>query len=175
MATPAERKALLFIGIVALLGVGVRLWRTSHQTPAPPTASALSTSDSQNDRSNRPGNAKKRRKSSRTVDRPPTPLDDDPNPPLVDLDVASIDDIDALGLLKPGQARQIVKDRETYGPFGSIQGLERIPYLPKSAITKLAPRVTFSRVPRPSNAVIQRRPDSATNRRSRRRHLDVSP
>lgn len=171
MATPAERQALLFIAAVALLGVSVRLWRTHHQTPTHTTMPAV---DSLNTRSERAEKGKKHKKSSRTIDQSMT-LVDDPNPPLVDLDVASIAEIDAIGVLHPGQARQIVRDRDSYGPFGSIQGLERIPYFPKSAITKLAPRVTFSRVPRPSNAVIQRRPDSAHTRRTRRRHLDVAP
>lgn len=177
MATPAERKALLFIGVVALLGAGVRLWRAHHPSAPSETQSSSSrlTDDASNDRSSRASTSKRRKKTTRTTDRFSPDPDSNPNPPLVDLDVASIDDIDALGVLAPGQARQIVHDRETYGPFGSIQALERIPYFPKSAITKLAPRVTFSRLPRPSNAVIQKRPDSTPTRRSRRRHLDVSP
>jgi hypothetical protein len=166
MATPAERKALLFVGIVALLGAGVRLWRAKTRPPAQPAPTTSSASPSTFPF----GSSKKSKKKKKTNDRSLSDaLDDEIDPEPVDLDVASLEEIQAIDVLRPGQARQIVADREANGPFGSIQALERIPYFPKATITKLAPRVTFSRLPRPPNAVI--RHQSATppaKRRTRR-------
>jgi len=167
MATPAERNAFYFFAAVALLGGGVRCWRArSH---APDKLAAARDAPAAEPRAK--GHPKKNGRSIRR--KPAVDIDTTLDPAaMVDLDVASAAEIDALGLLKPGQARQLVADRDRYGPFGSIQALERIPYFPKSAITKLAPRVTFSRVPRPSNTVIGGRPDPepAVSRRRTRRH-----
>ncbi len=70
-----------------------------------------------------------------------------PRPP-VDLDVASIDEAAALPLIGPGLAQRIVTDRIDRGPFGSLQGLERIPGITAAFTRRLAPFVTFSRAPR---------------------------
>ncbi|MEO7217099.1 MAG: helix-hairpin-helix domain-containing protein [Gemmatimonadaceae bacterium] len=75
----------------------------------------------------------------------------------MDLDRASVAEIDALGVLPKGMARLIVADRDSFGPFGSLDELRRVPFLTVSTLRKLAPRVTFSRVPRPRNAVIDPR------------------
>jgi competence protein ComEA len=70
-----------------------------------------------------------------------------PRPP-VDLDVASIDEAGALPLIGPGLAQRIVTDRIDRGPFGSLQGLERIPGITAAFTRRLAPFVTFSLAPR---------------------------
>ncbi len=59
-----------------------------------------------------------------------------------------------MGVLKPGGARLIVANRDSFGPFGSMHEVERVPYLTRSELRKLAPRATFSGVPRPKNAVM---------------------
>jgi transcriptional accessory protein Tex/SPT6 len=87
----------------------------------------------------------------------------------VDLDRATAAEIDALGLLPKGMARLIVADRDSFGPFGSVEELKRVPFLSASTLRKLAPRVTFSRIPRPRNTVIHPRviPTTPARRKAR--------
>jgi DNA uptake protein ComE-like DNA-binding protein len=87
---------------------------------------------------------------------------------IIDLDKATEGDIEALGVLRAGGARIIVANRDSLGPFGSIDEVKRIPYLTWGEIRKLARRVTFSAVPRPKNAVMPGRADSAVGRQKRR-------
>ncbi len=86
---------------------------------------------------------------------------------IIDLDRATMSEIDAIGVLPKGMARLIVADRDSFGPFGSLGELQRVPFLSASTLRKLAPRVTFSRIPRPRNTVIQPRalPVSTAGRR----------
>ncbi len=158
MATPAERKALFFFGLVAMLGAGVRAWRASRP------AKALATPDTYTDQTaNRgkshsaklttssPARTQRRTATSRTGQ-----INRDSNA-IVDLDRATTSEIDALGLLPTGIARLIVADRDSFGPFGSMDELRRVPFISASTLRKLAPRVTFSRVPRPRNTVVHPR------------------
>lgn len=183
MATPAERKALLFFGIVAVLGAGVRLWQTRHHSrdaasierearresddsDAPPTRARHSAQSGGRTKSG--GKRTGVRSGSRSKSRNGQ-LDRD-STSIVDLDRATVSQIDAIGVTPAGIGRLIVADRDSFGPFGSIEELRRVPFLSASTLRKLAPRVTFSRVPRPRNTVIRPR-DSAANappRRSRR-------
>ena len=181
MATPAEKKALLFLGAIILLGGGVRLVRSASANAGDSASSAQAGSQSEprsrsgagerrepRASSDEPESSsvkkKTRRRTKKSRPRPP-PAEDSPPPAPLDLDVASVADLEALDVLKPGVARMIIADRDAFGPFGSIRGLERVPYLRKSAISTLAPLVTFSRVPRPINAVFPARPDTAPSAR----------
>jgi len=164
MATPAEKKALLFLSAVALLGAAVRIWRPSHTTSQgqPPL-------EMRSDTTGRPAGKRpqkspaKRQKNARS--NPPERRD---YPGTIDLDRATLAQIEALGVLKPGVAQLIIEDRETFGPFGSIRGLDRVPYLNRTDILALVPKVTFSLLPRPHNAVLQTRPESTTHTKHRR-------
>ncbi len=158
MATPAERKALLFFGLVAMLGAGVRVWRSSTKATKQSDFGSYVT-DSANPGGKRVG---KSASGSRTLVRKATTasrsgqINRDSNA-IVDLDRATVAEIDALGLLPKGMGRLIVADRDSFGPFGSLNELRRVPFLTVSTLRKLAPRVTFSRVPRPRNTVIDPR------------------
>lgn len=151
MATPSERKALLFFGLVAILGGGVRVWRGRQPAPRTPPESDHSTAGAAGpvklSQSGRAG-AHKSAAPSRT--RQPNRDSD----AIVDLDRASVSEIDALGVLPPGTARMIVADRDSFGPFGSMDEMRRVPFISASTLRKLAPRVTFSRIPRPRNTVV---------------------
>jgi len=176
MPTPAEKKALLFIGAIALLGGAVRVW-TAHASTAPqPQARPVA-----EEQSHQPSRSKSRRgrDSTRTRRRGRRPAASDSesahsDTATIDLDRASIPQIVALGVVSAGIARMIVENRDTFGPFGSITELERVPYLPRAAIQKLAPRVTFSLLPRPPNAVMQpsRSPPAPQHRRRAKRRED---
>lgn len=84
--------------------------------------------------------------------------------PPVDLDVAAAAEIERLPYVGERLARRIVADREARGPFGSIEGLRRVPGIGASLAGRLAPHVTFSLRPRQDSAVethvfrIRRRP-----------------
>jgi DNA uptake protein ComE-like DNA-binding protein len=163
--TPAERKALLFLALVAVLGGGVRLWRTTH--PAHPHAALATDADSVDTSSTAPregssgrGHSVRKRTSSGRSGRRGSrgAVTGRDSTTIIDLDRASVADIDALGVLPAGAGRLIVADRDSFGPFGSLEELARVPFLSTAALRKLAPRVTFSRLPRPKNAVVQPHP-----------------
>jgi len=162
-ATPAERKALLFLALVAVLGGGVRLWRASH--PARGSRSALSTDAMDSAaapdprRPSRRGHSVRKRTAAGSSVRRGSRAggSDRDSTRIIDIDRASVAEIDALGVVPAGVGRLIVADRDSFGPFGSIEELARVPFLSTAALRKLAPRVTFSRLPRPKNAVVQPR------------------
>lgn len=163
--TPAERKALLFLALVAVLGAGVRVWRGVH---AAHPAHALATdggsvdtmSTSSAPRSSRRGHSVRKRTVSGQSGRRGSRVSasDRDSTTIIDLDRATVAQIDALGVLPSGAGRLIVADRDSFGPFGSLEELARVPFLSTAALRKLAPRVTFSRLPRPKNAVVQPHP-----------------
>ena len=166
MATPSERKALLFFGLVAILGASVRVWRNRHS----PASSAIAAAGHQS----RVGSVTLSQ-SGRSMGHKSDPASRTRQPvrdsdAIVDLDRASASEIDALGVLPKGIARIIVADRDSFGPFGSMDEMRRIPFISASTLRKLAPRVTFSRVPRPRNTVVHPRslpPGSPIRTRSR--------
>lgn len=179
MATPAERKALLFFAVVATLGASVRLWRAHHPHPTRQSAAASPDADHRT-ATDRPRTARstarkrtrttyKGTRGSRTSRSRIGHIDRD-STSIIDLDRATVAEIDALGILPPGTGRLIVEDRDTFGPFGSIDELRRVPFLSSAIIRKLAPRVTFSLLPRPKNTVIQPR-SHADVARPRTKHL----
>ena len=174
MATPAERKALLFFGIVAMLGAGVRVWRARNAGTPKPSADTF-VSESRGATPSRPARSSgSRRTTARTKasgSRTSQIIRDSNS--IVDLDRATMSEIDALGVLPAGMGRLIVADRDSFGPFGSIAELQRVPFLSASTLRKLAPRVTFSRIPRPRNTVIHPRATPAGT--SGRRKAVVTP
>ncbi len=180
MPTAAERKAFLFLGVVAMLGATVRIWRSQRTAPSKAVASdtvplvmssagaggvthapdrgiAGRTSSSRTSRAQPNGTRSMRSRAGQIV-RDSTSI--------IDIDRASVAEIDALGVLPAGMAHVIVSDRDTFGPFGSLDELKRVPFLTASTLRKLAPRVTFSLLPRPRNTVINPR-NTTVSARSR--------
>lgn len=169
MATPSERKALLFFGIVALLGAGSRVWISRRPVSARLDADTLQGSGRPSG-SNRKSRAVKVSGSAGATANPRRPASrtgqsNRDSEAIVDLDLATSSEIDALGVLPKGLARLIVADRDSFGPFGSMDELRRIPFISASTLRKLAPRVTFSRIPRPRNTVVHPRPIAPPPRR----------
>jgi competence protein ComEA len=62
----------------------------------------------------------------------------------VDLDVASLKEIERLPRIGPGLAKKIVADRAARGAFGSLNGLDRVPGVGAALLGVLAPHVRFS-------------------------------
>ena len=150
MPTPAERKALLFFSVVLTLGASGRVYRTLHSvSPADSRAkSALESQIKAADSARLAGLRKPKREGKKK-----TPLK--PTGP-VDLDIASAQEIEGLRNIGPTLAKRIVADRDSFGPFGSMEGLSRVKGIGPSMVAKLDSTVTFSLLPRPTNRVISR-------------------
>jgi competence protein ComEA len=87
----------------------------------------------------------------------------------VDLDVATEQEIESLKHIGPSLAKRIVADRDSFGPFGSLDGLTRVKGIGPSMVAKLDSAVTFSLFPRPTNTVISR-PSELRKRAGRKPH-----
>ena len=168
MPTPAERKALLFFSIVLVLGASTRAYRTLHsQLPADCCArSALDRQIKAADSARRAGLRGPKRERKQKA--PPKPVGP------VDLDVAGEKEIEALRHIGPTLAKRIVADRDSFGPFGSMEELRRVKGIGPSMVAKLDSSVTFSLVPRPTNTVISRRSELPKARRKPHRR-DIRP
>lgn len=152
MGTPAERKALLFFSAVLVLGTGTKVYR-SHHSRAPVSSSAKAALESQLEAAD---SARKAGRSAKRGRRKKPPVE---RPGPVDLDVATAAEIESLRHIGPALARRIVADRDSFGPFGSREGLLRVKGIGPSMVEKLDSNVTFSLLPRPNNTVIPRRSD----------------
>ena len=71
---------------------------------------------------------------------PPVPPPAVPPPPL-NLNSASISELDGLPGIGPARAAAILQEREARGPFASVEALSRVPGLGPSAIARLRDRV----------------------------------
>jgi competence protein ComEA len=168
MPTPAERKALLFFSIVLTLGASSRAYRALHsRSPIDSRArSALESQIKAADSARKSGLRKPKRELPRKS--PPKPAG------KVDLDVATEKQIEGLRHIGPTLARRIVADRDSFGPFGSIEGLKRVKGVGPSMVEKLDSAVTFSLVPRPTNTVISR-PSELPKARRKPHRRDMRP
>ena len=167
MPTPAERKALLFFTVVLVLGASTRALRTLRSSsPADSSArSALELQIKVADSARRAIHKPKRDRPKRLPPKPTGP---------VDLDVATVKEIEALRHIGPTLAKRIVADRDSFGPFGSMDALQRVKGIGPSMVEKLDSSVTFSLVPRPTNEVISRRSELPKARRKPHRR-DMRP
>jgi competence protein ComEA len=73
----------------------------------------------------------------------------------VDLDTAPLDEIASIPVIGPALARRIVTDRIEHGPFGSIDGLERVRGISRALARRFQSYVTFSLPPRSGGAMEQ--------------------
>jgi competence protein ComEA len=196
MPTPAERKALLFLAGVIVLGASVRVVRAARDDGASDSANAralagqLAAVDSAHradTRTPRPvkGSSRSLRRrgparsggssfsetstpSSTTSSR--TGSTGEAPPAIVDLDAATASEIESLPRIGEVLARRIVDDRSQNGPFGSLEGFQRVRGVGPALAKLLADRVTFSGTARPSNAVADPRlRSSSTPSKSSRR------
>ena len=198
MPTPAERKALLFLAGVIVLGASVRVVRAARDdgnddaSTRAALAKQLEAVDSAH-REGAGGGAGRRRvaparrpprrragtvtgmvsgtESANSRTRAPSGTANAPSapPPVVDLDVASQADIESLPRIGPVLAQRIVDDRSANGPFASLQGFERVRGVGPALAAALAGRVTFSGTVRPSNAIVDHRLRGPPSSKSARR------
>jgi competence protein ComEA len=178
MATPAERRALLFLTAVCALGAGVRVARAvGRREPVPAAAEralvaqqvAIDRAGARRDsareaRATRRAVPAGRGSARRTPGAPRTPPVPPPRPGPVDVDVATAAELEALPRIGPSLAARIVADRDSLGPFGSLAGLDRVRGVGPALLRGLGAHVTFSGTPRPSGD-----PPQAPQRARRRR------
>lgn len=199
MPTPAERKALLFLAGVIVLGASVRVVRAARDdgNDDASTRAALAKQLEAVDSAHREGagSGAGRRGRVAPARRPPrryagraavtVPGTASANsrtqapsgaagapsgpPPVVDLDVASQADIESLPRIGPVLAQRIVDDRSANGPFGSLAGFERVRGVGPALAAALAGRVTFSGTARQSNAIVDHRLRGPPSSKSARR------
>lgn len=124
---PAERRALLTLFGLALVGHGVRLV-VARPGDAP---GALQVPG-------QPANPRAHADSARRFTRPLAPGE------RVDLDRASAAELVRLPRIGPTLARTIVADREAHGPFGSLEGLGRVRGIGPGTLRLLEPHAGFS-------------------------------
>jgi DNA uptake protein ComE-like DNA-binding protein len=168
MPTPAERKALLFFSVVLVLGASSRAFRAfNSRSPVDARArSALETQIKAADSARRSGLRKPKREPKQKA--PPKPAGP------VDLDVASAKEIEGLRYIGPALAKRIVADRDSLGPFGSMEGFSRVKGVGPSMVAKLDSAVTFSLLPRPTNRV-NSRPSELPKARRKPHRRDMRP
>ena len=158
MPTPGERKALLFLSAALTLGGGVRVARAIGNNPeANPSKAAIERQIEAVDSVRKHGRKKKGRKPRKEL--PAVPA-------IIDLDVATAEEIETLRGIGPSLAKRIVADRDSLGPFGSLEGLQRVKGVGPRLAQRIDSTVTFSLLPRPSTTASTR--SSAAIKRRRR-------
>lgn len=163
MGTPGERKALLFLSAVMVLGSSVRVARAvGNQSDLEPSAKAaierqIHAVDSVRKNGKKKGRSKKKTKEEVIA------------PAIVDLDIAAVDQIETLRGIGPALAKRIVADRDSLGPFGSIGELQRVKGVGPKLAARIDSSVTFSLLPRPSTTESSRSSNPPPGRRRPRR------
>ena len=153
--TPSERHALLFFAAVALLGAGVRLRRAGEPGPGfqPALQRQIDAVDSARmQRMSRESRVSRTSRGQQLRLPATTSITSTPSTtsaPL-DLDTAPAEAMEHLPRIGPSLAKRIIADRDSLGPFGSLEGFQRVKGVGPAMAKTLAPYVTFSGTPRPS-------------------------
>lgn len=126
--SPERRAVLLLLGL-AVLGQGVRTWLAAPGAP-PGEVRLLGAGPA--------GVPTAHRDSSKAHSRPLGAGE------TIDLDRAGAAEIARLPRVGAGLARKIVADRETRGPFGGLGGLDRVPGVGPGLLAAIGPHARFS-------------------------------
>jgi competence ComEA-like helix-hairpin-helix protein len=155
MATQGERRALIFLAAVALLGAGTRAWR-GRSVAVDTTALERQIEQVDGLTGGQVDGLKRSRTTSRAIRPPGDPPTRQPvNPPTrqpvdpptrqpVDMDFASAEEIENLPGIGPALAGRIIKDREANGPFGCLAALDRVKGVGPALLARLDSLATFS-------------------------------
>jgi competence protein ComEA len=135
--SPTERRALFLLLALGLAGQGVRWWIGGPGEP-PGQVELLAALP--------PKSARAHRDSVLALARPLEPGE------RIDADRATAPELARLPKVGLALAKTIVAEREAKGPFGSLEGLDRVPGIGPGLLAAVAPYVTFSRQVAPSSA-----------------------
>jgi hypothetical protein len=181
--TPSERKALLFLAVLGVLGVGARMAGSAGERPrvrgedvlaldaqvaavdsamarerparrrAPAAKRARREADGDDAHDVTTRTRGERRARVRARATPRTPVREGP----IDVDVADVAALEALPGVGPALAERIVAERVTGGAYGSLEALAQVRGVGPKLLARLSPHVTFSGIPRPIQAGGRRR------------------
>lgn len=126
--TPERRAVVLILGLAAA-GQGIRMLQ--GQPDSPPGQVQLLAAGG-------PGAPRAHRDSSLAFARPLAPGE------RIDLDRATAQEITRLPRVGLSLARTIIADRESHGPFGSLEALDRVPGIGPGLLGAIGPHVRFS-------------------------------
>jgi competence ComEA-like helix-hairpin-helix protein len=126
---PAERRALLLLLSLALVGQGVR-WAATRPGEAPGEVAILAAM---------PPRSPAAHRDSLVALARPLGLEE-----RIDPDRASAEELTRLPKVGLGLARAIVAYRETNGAFGGVQGLDRVPGVGPGLLSAIGPHLAFS-------------------------------
>ncbi len=204
MSIPSDHKALLFIGLVAVLGATVRVARAVGGNTAQAVQPTLERQVQAADSALKAGNRKRvtngpvrmrpgaRRSAagirvdsavafatpSRKTSSVPAPLDRKGYiGRKLDLDVAIAAQIDSLPGVSTAMAKRIVADRMARGPFLNGSGLRRVTGVGPALLQRIDSLVTYSGSvvqPSPNDTVIVR-PRRTPSARSKRPPVGIVP
>jgi competence ComEA-like helix-hairpin-helix protein len=132
-----ERRALVLLLALGLVGQGVRWWLSRPGDP-PGQIQLLAAMP--------PRSPLAHRDSVLALSRPLEPGE------RIDADRASAPELARLPRVGLALAKAVVAEREAKGPFGSLEGLDRVPGIGPGLLAAIAPHVTFSAPARPSFA-----------------------
>lgn len=125
----AERRALLLLLSVGLVGQAARWW-LARPGEAPGEIQLLADLP--------PRSPAAHRDSILTLSRPLGPDE------RIDADRAGAEELARLPRVGLALAKRIVADREAHGPFGGPQGLDRVPGVGPGLLSALGPHLAFS-------------------------------
>lgn len=126
---PTERRALLLLLLLGVIGQGVRWW--AGRPGEPPGQVALMPGE-------RRGSPTAHRDSALAAARPMGPGE------TLDPDRATVAQLLRLPKVGPALARAIVADREARGPFRNANGLDRVAGIGPKLLETLAPYLAFA-------------------------------
>lgn len=143
MPTDNERRALWFFAIVALSGSVVRLWRSRHPERASDAAIVRQLARVDSARQVRAGRTKTKARLPQAP--PPATVPGARSAEIVDIDRATAAELDQLPGIGPALAARIVADRDTLGPFGSVDALCRVRGIGPALVHRVRPYASASR------------------------------
>ena len=167
MPTATERQALAFLAGVALLGGGARFWLQHREGAAAQQQLGASVSGESvegqlsaidSTRANKRGKKRAQKPSGTTAHLSESPSGASrgssrarkKSEPLsiVDVDVATAEELEQLPRIGPALAARIVANRDSLGPFGSLNALGQVRGIGPAMLKLLDPLVSFSARPR---------------------------
>lgn len=128
-----ERRALVLLLLLALLGQGVR-WLLLRPGEPPGQVELLQAMPRKSPAAHRDSVA--------ALARPLAPGE------RIDADRASAAELARLPRVGPALAKAIVAHREAHGPFGGPEGLDRVPGVGPGLLAAIGPHLTFTGAPR---------------------------